>query len=187
MVIGIVGQKGSGKDTLADYLVARYRFTKRAFADPIKKVCTEAFLFTEDQLYGDNKEDIDPRWGISPRTAMQMFGTDMARERLGPDHWIKHMRQWINNRKERAMYLQYDDSNDCLVISDVRFQNEAEFVRTFPKNVLIRVTRQNHQNPVDSHVSEQENQEITADITLSNDGSFDELFEKFDQLDLGGV
>ena len=36
MILGLTGPPGSGKDTLADYLVEKYNFKRVAFADPIR-------------------------------------------------------------------------------------------------------------------------------------------------------
>ena len=37
-LIGLLGRKRVGKDTVADYLINNYNFTKHAFANPIKEV-----------------------------------------------------------------------------------------------------------------------------------------------------
>jgi hypothetical protein len=37
MIIGLAGEKGCGKDTVAAYLVKNYEFERRAFADPLKR------------------------------------------------------------------------------------------------------------------------------------------------------
>ena len=86
MLIGLVGKKGSGKDTTADFLVEKFDFKKKAFADPLKSVVQKLFLLEKDDLYDPiKKETIDPRWGMSPRQMMQMVGTDMVRSFLGKD------------------------------------------------------------------------------------------------------
>ena len=59
MIIGLSGKKRVGKDTVADYLVSKYGFIKYSFADPIKAVAKILFGFSENQLYGNNKEEID--------------------------------------------------------------------------------------------------------------------------------
>lgn len=51
-VIVLFGVKGSGKDTVGDLLRERYRFSKDSFASPLKKMVTEAFEFTHEDLYG---------------------------------------------------------------------------------------------------------------------------------------
>ena len=63
MIIGISGKKRSGKDTISDYLIQEYKFIKYGFADPIKDIAKIIFGFTEEQLYGNEKDIIDLRWG----------------------------------------------------------------------------------------------------------------------------
>ena len=77
MIIGVLGKKRSGKDTTGDYLVANKNFVKYSFANPIKRGAMELFGFTEDQVFGDAKDEIDPTWGITPRLVLQIMGTEV--------------------------------------------------------------------------------------------------------------
>ena len=43
LLIGLVGRKRHGKDTVADYLTQKYNFTKDSFASPLKKTLKELF------------------------------------------------------------------------------------------------------------------------------------------------
>src|ERR1700733_9341253 len=96
ILIGITGRKRSGKDTIGDYLVNNYGFIRVAFADTLKKALKEIFEFSDEQLYGDEKETVDDYWGHSPRDLLQKIGTEMFREYLpklcknmSDDIWIK--------------------------------------------------------------------------------------------------
>jgi hypothetical protein len=54
--IVLFGSRGSGKDTIGDYLVAKYGFTKVSFAAPLKQMVKIAFPdFTDEDLYGPSK------------------------------------------------------------------------------------------------------------------------------------
>ena len=95
MLIGVLGRKGSGKDTVSDYIVNKYNFEKMIIADPLKIACKELFNFTDEQLYGNLKETVDPQWGLSPRQAFQWLGTDIFRNEvnelnpdIGNNFWI---------------------------------------------------------------------------------------------------
>ena len=77
MIIGIIGKKRVGKDTVADYLVTEYGFEKMALADPMKKAVKEIFLMTDEQLWGSKKDEVDERYGVSPRRILQVFGTEL--------------------------------------------------------------------------------------------------------------
>lgn len=116
-IIAIAGPAGSGKDTVANFIHSQnQQYCRYRFADPIKKTIKELFSFTEQQIEGrDTKEQEDPFWGFSPRVAMQRFGTEFGRD-LKDDIWLKFA--------DRALR-----KNGKLVISDCRFENEAEWVR----------------------------------------------------------
>jgi hypothetical protein len=87
-IIAICGAKRSGKDVLADYLVKKYNYERLAFADPLKLTVKNLFNFDDDQLgigedKGTDKKDIiDERWGITPRAALQFFGTEIMQEKI---------------------------------------------------------------------------------------------------------
>lgn len=160
MLIGLVGKKGSGKDTAADFLVNKYQFEKKAFADPLKLVVQHLFLLEKDDLHDPvKKEKVDSRWGLSPRQMMQMVGTDMVRTSLGEDFWLKHMGFSFASSSSRH-----------LVVSDVRFENEAQWVR-HNLGVLIRIHSKEITPPLDTHVSENEMEQIEVDLVLYNNKS----------------
>ena len=116
-IIAIAGPAGSGKDTAANFINRQNNlYCKYRFADPIKRTIKTLFDFTEEQIEDRHlKEQIDLRWGFSPREAMQRFGTEFGRD-LKDDIWLKFA--------ERALH-----KNGNLVIGDCRFENEAEWVR----------------------------------------------------------
>lgn len=64
MIIGLCGQAGVGKDTVADFLVKNHGFVKVALADPLKRICREVFDFSDEQLWGPSSErnKPDPRY-----------------------------------------------------------------------------------------------------------------------------
>jgi hypothetical protein len=114
-----MGKKTAGKSTVADLLKlesGQYEMVDiLAFANPLKRAVKELFLFSDNQLYGDQKEVIDERWGVSPRQVMQLLGTEFCRDRISPDFWTKRMRFEIASSEYPV-----------IIIDDVRFENEAE-------------------------------------------------------------
>ncbi len=55
MLIGLAGPAGSGKDTIADHLVAKHGFVKMALADLLKRVARDVFAFSNEQLWGPSE------------------------------------------------------------------------------------------------------------------------------------
>ena len=175
MIIGLVGPKGAGKDTVADYLVANYGFTKLAFADPVKKVCE--VMFALDPLYFHCpllKEEVVPAWGYSPRQMMQIVGTDMVRAHMGDKFWVQHLQ----------VRLQALGPDAKVVVSDVRFANEADFIQSLSDSFLLRVTN-GRVTCTDTHVSETEQGSIRPDCVIQNDmgeGGLIKLYRECDAI-----
>lgn len=134
MLVGVVGFAGSGKGAVSDIFV-EMGFTKLAFADPVKDCVSKIFGWNRASLEGDTdtsrrfREIEDPYWGITPRYALQLMGTEAGRSVFGGDIWI------------RSMEVRMKSYPDC-VISDVRFPNEMEFIRSNGGN-LVTVSRGN--------------------------------------------
>ena len=154
ILIGLIGYKQSGKDTFADYLVTHYGFKKHAFAQPVKQICQIMFHLNPDQLHDPHqKEVMDPRWQLSPRQMMQKVGTDMVRTMMGDDFWVRHMNTKLSSEEGRV------------IVSDVRFQNEAELIR-HRNGILIRIVSE--EQSLDTHPSEMEQLLIQEDICIKN-------------------
>lgn len=166
MLIGLVGKKQVGKDTVANYLVNHYGFIKHAFAAPLKAACEALFLLEPRQLHDNRlKEKLDARWDRSPRQMMQLVGTDLFRRHVDRDFWVKHMDLWLDAH-----------ATDLVVVSDVRFQNEADLIKR-RGGFLWRVERETpHQ---DAH--ESETQDIRhVDLLLDNSRSVTDLHHQID-------
>ena len=109
MIIGICGFQSSGKDTIADFLIKEYGFKRLSFASALKDVVSIIFGWSRDRLEGLNEEDrlwreqIDPWWSkslkmphLSPRYALQYFGTELFRNHWHPDIWVKVVENKMN-------------------------------------------------------------------------------------------
>lgn len=171
-MLGILGRKGVGKDLISDYLTTRYGYNKVAFASTLKDATKVLFGFNNDQLYGDQKEVIDPRWGISPRQAFQWLGTDIFRIKV----------QELIPKIEDKFWIESALSNttEKIVISDVRFANEVRTIRERGGKV-IKVVREGI--PRDDHVSEKGIDLITEyDFIINNQGTIEDLYQKIDQI-----
>ena len=114
-LIGFSGPMCSGKTTAANVLVKDVK----AFATPLKDCIERLFRFERDQLYTfEGKNAIDHRYGVSPRTVMQNFGTEFVRGTV-PDLWLILMGQELDKTPDHQL----------VVIDDLRFENELQFVR----------------------------------------------------------
>ena len=180
MLIGIIGKKRSGKDTTGDYLVNNKGFVKYSFANPLKRGAMEIFGFTDDQVFGDSKDTVDPIWGVTPRLVLQVMGTELFQydiqkhipefEVIGRKIWVKRFKQWYENNKHLNV-----------VICDVRFQHEADAILELGGNVW-KVQRPSIIS-VDEHPSEKEMDSITGITSeIINNGTLDDLYHNVDTL-----
>lgn len=121
-VIGLNGVAQSGKDFAANIIDNHYTSVyKMAFADPIKEACKSLYNLDYDQLHDQVlKDKVDERWGISPRQMFQLIGDVMRAQ--DKDFFVKNMKQRLDEK------LAYGTIN-FIVITDVRYDNEAEFIK----------------------------------------------------------
>lgn len=173
-LIGLHGLARSGKDTAADYL-QNYGFKKYSFADPLKECLKVLFGWNDDHVYGDLKECPDPSFQSmpTPRQMMQLLGTEFIREKVDYNFWIKRAEQFCR------------ENYGPIVIPDVRFENEADFII---KNggIVVKIEggyegMQQIQG-ISGHASEAGIPEHYFDRTIVNDGTLDELYTKIQKL-----
>ncbi len=164
MLIGITGLKGSGKDTLGTILHVSRDYRVTWFAEPIKESLKVALRMSHDQLYGSQalKEQVDPRYGICPRHAMQTFGTEWGRGLINPEVWVICCMDKIDSSPQQSW-----------VIPDVRFANEARAI-TSRGGKIIEVIRPCARNK-DRHPSENGGSRFTPQITIYNTGGVQDL------------
>lgn len=185
MIILISGYARSGKDSVANYLCKHYSYQKESFAKPIKEVAKTIFGWNDSHVDGDNKETLDENWGISPRQFLQHFGTDFMQEHLCSNfeefRTITGRYTWVKSLWERI------DINKPYVIADFRFPHEYMKLKELcdGSNVpilSIQVTRPNlDKSETHSHKSESHVEYLPKDITIVNDSTLENLYEKIEE------
>ena len=144
MLIGITGLARSGKDTAADFYCKNLCLVKYSFAQPLKEAIKVMFSLNEDHVNGDLKEVVLDDLGVSPRYLMQTLGTEWGRNTVNNDVWLLAAKR---NLDELSAL-----DNLGVVIPDVRFENEADFIRE-NGGVLLHISRENKEQVL-SHASE---------------------------------
>jgi len=147
-VLGICGHAGAGKDMVADYLVKEFGFVRMALADPIKEMAHIYFHVPLDQLQRSDKPQ-EVRW------LLQQLGTEIGRV-YDPSIWIKTLCDRIQTSPRPR-----------IVVTDVRFPNEAEALVTGLGADLILIRRQNNPNKgteMMNHASETSIEKIPFDL-----------------------
>jgi len=166
MLIGIAGAAGSGKTTLAEGLADEYFITIHGLADPIKRAL-ETMFGLDSRIWDDRvaKEEPIPEIGRSPRYLAQTLGTEWGRELVHPELWIK-----IADVKHQQ--------HKSLIIPDVRFQNEAEWIRN-NSGAILYITRPGQEIISENgHSSEAGFDKSLITNRIVNDGSIQDLITK---------
>jgi hypothetical protein len=167
-IVGITGLKRSGKDTSAEFLVNKYGYDCYSFAQPLKDMISVLLHCVDcnDRYYTEmHKEENIPGINASYRKLTQTIGTE----------WGRHMIDdniWVNMLEVNTEYV------DKVVISDVRFDNEAKWIKN-NGGIIIKVSRPGLQH-VDNHVSEKGVDESYIDHFITNEGTVDDLYHKLD-------
>jgi hypothetical protein len=132
IIIGVTGFARSGKDTFfqeSSRLLSKAKCHRYAFADALKEE-SDDFLkkhvgisaFTEE---AEDKELIRP--------FLVTYGTHLRRK-LDPSCWIKKVEQAIEDNHKSSR-------NNIIFITDVRFENEAQWVKSIG-GIITKVTRE---------------------------------------------
>jgi hypothetical protein len=141
MIIGVCGFIGSGKDTVADYLINEHGFVRDSFAASVKDSLAAIFGWDRALLEGRTpesrvwRETVDTWWAnrlciphLTPRWVMQHYATEVLRNHFHQDIWIAS----LQNRLRKL--------SGNVVITDCRFTNEIAAMQ-YMDATLVRVTR----------------------------------------------
>lgn len=167
-LIGIMGKKRSGKDTLARFLVENHGYTRISLADPLREAALglnpivgygsgPIRLAAVIGLYGWEGVKTSP-YADEVRRTLQRFGTEAVRDVLGPQVWA------------REMLRRADKVEGGVVVPDVRFPEEYDAIRANPRathfGLLVRVIGRGVEG--DTHPSETALDDFHADVLVDN-------------------
>ncbi len=165
MIIGIAGKARHGKDSCADFIVERFGFCKKSFADPLKRAAAELFGLPLETFMSGDREKKHDYYGISPRQILQILGTECVRENFGQDFWCR-----------RAALDMIESKN--YVFADSRFDNECNWIRS-KGGLIIHVIRPGIEEVgVPGHLSEIGPKIKLGDVVIVNDGDLNQLFSR---------
>jgi hypothetical protein len=205
MIVGIAGFIGSGKDTIADYLITFKGFRRMSYAEPLKDAVASIFDWDRELLEGTTKysrewrDTVDTWWAerldikhLTPRWVLQQWGTEVGRRAFHDDIWIASIENKLRSVK------------DDIVISDCRFPNELKSIKR-AGGITIRVSRGPNPEWYDSavalnkgyytagymearkvledygvHASEYSSVGLDYDYYVENNSTIDELHRKVD-------
>lgn len=184
MILGLCGAAGSGKDTIANYLVSHYGFQKLAFASSLKDSIASIFNWDRELLEGSTeksrlwRETVDEWWAtkldiphLTPRWVLQQVGTDVMRNHFHSNIWITSLEHKLIN------------AGTDIVVTDIRFENELQIILDHGGHIL-HISRPTNESSISSnHISEKlDFAEKYNPHRLINDSTIQDLYSRIDAL-----
>jgi hypothetical protein len=171
MLIALFGPPGAGKDTVAKRLVEQHRFIRVAFADKVRELAYQVVGPIDRSTIDVIGWDTLKRRDVFFRELLERVG-DGARKVLGDNVWINAV---------IAEIARLIDSGKSVVITDLRKENESEFVcdyaRLGVKSTMWYVTRPGcEKRPFDEWKPE------WAGFTVHNNDTIDVLNQRVDEV-----
>jgi len=195
IVIGISGPAGSGKSTVADEICKRYFATRVSFADPIRSMLhpmLDQLMYDRDasevdKALHENKEEILEEINRSPRYLMQHLG-GFFRE-INPNTFVVladkkiEMLEGINQMLNDLLGSNLHVGSYGYIIDDVRYDNEALWVRDIKQGGVVRVERPTELlKKVPEHHSERGINSDYLDFTHTNSDKMEDAIRIADQI-----
>jgi len=164
-IIGVAGARRAGKDTVSDYLVRQYKFKKMSFAEPLKMgLCAILGIEIEELEELKNLNATHSLLNKTYRNMLETLGTEWGRDQVNKDIWTTLVAERIKNHTGN------------IVLSDVRFSNEAKLIRDLG-GFVIYVKNENAEKAKGSHSCETSLKNSDVDIEVDNYGTLQQLYE----------
>lgn len=178
LVIGLTGKKGTGKDTVANYLVTNYYAHKLSFVQVIRDglaamLRVDPIIFEARDMRERPIRELVPTLRIdkTPRQMMQLLASEWGRQMIQSDLWIAIAEHASRHDME---------SCDFVVISDMRKDDEAEWVHKHNGWVVEIINPRVHSD--DTHDTERGVSRHLIDATLINDADIPTLLARTEEL-----
>lgn len=177
-LIALCGAAGAGKDTVADMLPAR----KLAFADTLYAEVAAAWGVEQHVLRCRETKELEaPNLSVAHCKDMG-FRTNCWRDFHNRPRSPRQILQWWGDYRRAQDRKYFVDATtlaivDCLddvVITDVRFPNEAALVRQLGGQ-LWQILRPGYEAGGTGHASDTDGSEFRPEVVLENFGSLDDL------------
>lgn len=174
-LLGLIGPAGSGKSAIAEYLMHDHCFEVVAFADALKEGLAEMLCVPRELLEDRAQKEQPIDWlGRSPRELMQTLGTEWGRKMVHPDLWVRAL-----DRRLQEWGCFNPDIDDRIVVSDVRFENEAAWV--ISRGGLLWEIYGRAASDVRAHESEAGIPPTYARRSIWNGGGWQDTMRQIDQ------
>lgn len=149
-VIAFCGLTKSGKNTAAFSLVEQ-GYKEIGFADKVKQIVAELYNVPLEWMHDPLLKETPCKelFGRTPRQVLQPIATEAFRDMVSANTWINYV--YFQMRKKQAWEVT-TQSIEGMVITDLRFVNEAEMLKSIGATIIYIVDP--NAPPPQSHSSE---------------------------------
>jgi hypothetical protein len=164
-VLGLGGEARSGKNFVASLVRDEFGFIPWAFANPIKFAVysqRECPWSLNTLFYEEKPKEL--------RERLQLFGTEMGRDIYGQQVW--------NKQTEAFIFLAENEMKaKGVVLSDIRFPDEADFVKSLG-GIVLKVNREGSglSDGLEKHRTESLISQIKFDGIIDNTQDVDQQY-----------
>lgn len=194
-LIGLGGKLRAGKDAIGDYLEENHDYVKLGMSDALNEALLklnpiiptgkhweagyEHYMTYQD--YHGAHGYVEAKKNPEVRRLLQVLGTEVGREMIDPDVWVR-----IAEKKIREHW----EAGRNVVITAMRFPNEIEMLERLG-GFSVWVERptadrlgdtQGDKVQIGAHASENSVSEIDFQFTLLNDSTLDALYTKVEEV-----
>jgi len=211
-VIAVSGYKGSGKDTVANYLVKEHSFKREAFADKLKNMVADTYKIPYASVYEQNLKELplleypveskdkftaaihDILKGEFAELEGKLYWTPRAlcilegsiKRAVNSSYWVESV---ISSIKSTRAYESYANDvcgangiSDKFVISDLRYKSEVEQLRAAFGKELVTVRINRFDSSPSTDASERDLDDYEFNEVIDNKGTLEELFQKINKI-----
>lgn len=193
-IICLSGWRGSGKDTVADYLESRYGYKKLSFAAALKDLVVALFPMDRELLDDRVGKELNlsgyPAIAGDPSSAriQEIFSSELKSGfwtpralciLIGSVMRSVHSNYWVS----RVADVMKKNSDMRYVISDMRYGSEADTIKAlFPREELVFLRIERFSSIDTTDPSERDLDGYPFDVYLSNRSTTEELHAALDQI-----
>lgn len=202
-IILLSGWKRSGKDTVAEYLVAEYGYEQLSIAAPLKDMVARKYRIPRSWLDDQDKKEL-------PLANMPILAADSNSLKIHEIFSDSYYRDTVNIREDGGAQLYWtprallilegsvaravnphhwtdqivkgiQDNPGNYVVSDVRFRSEVGHIQRELGRENIQVIRINrHSTNTSTDASEVDLDKFSFDTIYENAGSLEDLYDMID-------
>lgn len=145
---------------------------------PFMRAAQEIFGFNDEQIWSQARSDIDAFWGLSPETAVALIKKLAIQD--FPDFTARRERHTRKTYSEKPTRPDLQlDGKKFIIIKDIRFENEAKYIRDLGGEIWHIV--RDDATKIKVHSSEAGIAVASCDVVIHNNGTIADYRQKIEQ------